>query len=83
MTLTAPQAPEVVTFSRFLRPSEVIKATGLPVAVLYAALDSGELPSLDTSRPPKPGKKHKPRYLIDPADLANWIEAKKTRKGGK
>lgn len=68
---------------RFLRPQEIHKSTGIPAGVIYDALACGELPALDISRPPLPGRKKKPVYLIDPEDFAAWCERRKTRAGGK
>lgn len=85
------QAPEVLpvveaegdSLRRFLRPSQIIEKTGLPSEVIYTALTAGELVGLDVSRPPRPGKRHKPVWYVDPEDLRAWLEAKKTRTGGK
>lgn len=76
--VTAP-APEAagVSLRRFLRPMEIHKSTGLPKALIYDALTSGDLPALDTSRPPRAGRKAKPRWMIDPADFETWLEGQK------
>ncbi len=82
----APEAAEVTTagsLPRLMRPTQVYELTGIPKEVIYAALASGELPALDFARPPRPGKRKKPLWYIDPEDLRAWIETKKTRMGGK
>lgn len=85
MTLSANHTPAEMgaPFARLLRPSEIHSMTGISKEVIYAAFASGELPALDLSRPAAKGKKQKPVYYIDPADFKAWLEAKKTRTGGK
>ncbi|MDO4244659.1 MAG: hypothetical protein Q4C89_01375 [Deinococcus sp.] len=82
-TLYAPvnaPTPEAPALPRLLRPQELHKATGIPSAVIYAALSSGELRGLDISRPPRPGKEPRPLWMVDPADFADWLEKRKARQ---
>lgn len=61
------------TTVRFLTPPVIARRLGVNTRKVYRYIDTGELRAFDTSERKGEGK---PRWKIDPADLAQFLAAR-------
>lgn len=61
------------TTVRFLTPPTIAKRLGVNTRSVYRYIDDGELRAFDTSERKGEGK---PRWKIDPADLARFLASR-------